>query len=360
MILLKKEGDSKNMGNYRSLSLANCDYKCFTKILNQRMMIVSPKLINAHQIAFIPGKYIVENGLRCQLLMEDAELIWSLTRQQGTTSTLDRDIGLLLDQEKAYYRVNLSYFRAVMNRYGFAVSIANCIHNLMANNQINININRYLTDPVAKLRGFKQGDPISCICYGLAFEPFLQSILQDQDFRGYELQNQVYATAPVIPTKILCYTDDALVFVHDKQDLRLLKYYMDLFCRTSNARFNYSKVDAFSLSGRDNRGYWSRSLDDMKIYHLHYSFGPQPSHLPRFPAHTKFVSVLGKATTVSTLLLSKCWYILRVIPFTQKDIQQITSVAIQFLKKSIFPVIPRKTWTLPRSQGGLGILGVNL
>jgi exonuclease III len=385
MTLLKKKGDSKNMGNYRPLSLANCDYKCLTKILNQRMMIVSPKLINAHQIGFIPGKYIAENGLRCQLLMEDAELRWTLARQQGTTSTLDRDIGLLLDQEKAYDRVNLSYFRAVLNRYGFPVSIVNCIHNLMANNQIKININGYLTDPVAKLRGFKQGDPISCICYDLAFEPFLQSILQDQDFRGYELQNQVDATAPVIPTKILCYADDALVFVHDKQDLRLLKYYMDLFCRASNARFNYSKVDAFSLSGRDTSGYWSRSLADMNIHHLHTASDPNPliylgfpliqSTLQRSnftaaliqklkktlqPHSCRSVSVLGKATIVNTLLLSKCWYILRVIPFTQKDIQQITSVAIQFLKKGIFPVIPWKTWTLPRSQGGLGILDVNL
>ncbi|GAN10831.1 hypothetical protein MAM1_0410d10381 [Mucor ambiguus] len=85
------------MGNYRPLSLANCDYKCFTKILNQQMMIVSPKLINAHLIGFIPGKYIAENGLRCQLLMEDAELRWTLARQQGTTSTLDRDIGLLVE-----------------------------------------------------------------------------------------------------------------------------------------------------------------------------------------------------------------------------------------------------------------------
>ncbi|GAN03322.1 hypothetical protein MAM1_0038d02775 [Mucor ambiguus] len=125
MTLLKKKDDSKNMGNYCKLSLANCDYKCFTKILNQRMMVVSPKLINSNQIGFIPGKYIVEN----------------------------------------------------------------CLYNIMVNNQIKINTNGHLTDPVAKLRGFKQSDPISCLCYDFAFEPFLQSILQDQDFSGYELQN---------------------------------------------------------------------------------------------------------------------------------------------------------------------------
>ncbi|CEP08993.1 hypothetical protein, partial, partial [Parasitella parasitica] len=153
MTLLKKKGDSKDMGNYRPLSLANCDYKCFTTVLNRRLMEVCPKLINSNQIGFIPGKYIAENGLRCQILMEDAELKWTLASQQGTTSNLDRDIGLLLDQEKAYDRVNLSYFRAVLNRFGFPESVVNCLHNLMANNRIQININGYFTDPVAKLRG---------------------------------------------------------------------------------------------------------------------------------------------------------------------------------------------------------------
>lgn len=48
------------------------------------------------------------------------------------------------------------------------------------------------------------------------------------------------------------------------------------------------------------------------------------------------------------------------ISFASWHIQQIPSVAIQFLKKGISPVIPWKIWTLPRSQWGLGIQDVNL
>ncbi|CEP13412.1 hypothetical protein [Parasitella parasitica] len=84
MTLLKKKGDFKAKGNYRPLSLANCDYKCFTKILNQRMMEVRPKLINNSEIGFIPGKYIAENGLRCPMIMEDAKRQWIMADQQGT------------------------------------------------------------------------------------------------------------------------------------------------------------------------------------------------------------------------------------------------------------------------------------
>lgn len=82
-------------------------------------MEVSTKLVNPSQLGFISGKHIAENGLRYQLIMEDAELKWVKAEQNGTTATLDCDIGLLLDQEKAYDRINLSYFHAVLNRFGF-------------------------------------------------------------------------------------------------------------------------------------------------------------------------------------------------------------------------------------------------
>ena len=73
---------------------------------------------------------------------------------------------------------------------------------------------------------------------------------------------------------------------------------------------------------------------------------------------TRSLSVVGRATVVNTLLLSKCWYILRVTPLTQQDLHKITSVMIQFLRRGIFPAIPWSTWTLPKAQGGLGVLDV--
>ncbi|KAG2215376.1 hypothetical protein INT46_011746 [Mucor plumbeus] len=68
---------------------------------------------------------------------------------------------------------------------------------------------------------------------------------------------------------MLCYADDALAFAHNRQDLRLLQYYMDLFCRALNASFHYAKVEAFSISSRDTRGFWNRPLAHMNIHHPH-------------------------------------------------------------------------------------------
>jgi hypothetical protein len=116
----------------------------------------------------------------------------------------------------------------------------------MADSLVKININGHLSTAVPKLRGLKQDDPLSPILYNLAFEPFLLAIINDRQFQGYIMGSQ--------RTKVLRYADDALVFVHNIQDLTRLERYMALYYRASNAKFNNdNKVQAFSVSGRGTR-----------------------------------------------------------------------------------------------------------
>ncbi|CEP09129.1 hypothetical protein [Parasitella parasitica] len=100
MYLLYKKGDSADIRSYRPLSLTNIDYKLFTRILNRRIMEVSSGLISRHQLGFLPGRFIAENGMIYQLIMEDAQRKWAMAGQRGNDPqlrTLDADIGLLLD-----------------------------------------------------------------------------------------------------------------------------------------------------------------------------------------------------------------------------------------------------------------------
>ena len=73
MCLLYKEGDPTLMKNYHSLSLANMDYELFTRIINSRVMQFSIKLINRHQLGFIPDRFIAGDDMICQVIMEDAQ-----------------------------------------------------------------------------------------------------------------------------------------------------------------------------------------------------------------------------------------------------------------------------------------------
>ncbi|KAK4510370.1 Vacuolar protein sorting-associated protein 70 [Mucor velutinosus] len=378
MCLLYKKGDPAEMKNYRPLSLANSDYKLFTRNINRRIMAVFSQLISHHQLGFIPGRFITENGMICQLIMEDAQRKWTIAEQQDDDPTfrnLDADNGLLLDQEKAYDRVNLDYLKKVLTKFGFPRPLIKCIYKLMGNNLIRINLNGHMSTEVAKLRGLRQGDPLSPILYNLAFEPFLLAILHDRQFHGY--------TMGTATTRLLCYADDALVFVHDAQDLSRLQLHMSRYCAASNAKFNCDKVQAFSVSGRDTWDIWQVPLSHAHITHLHSVEDDEPLIYLGFPLvqsriqrinfmgalttkiktaiqihSARSLSVVGKATVLNSLLLSKLWYVLRVTPLTQPDVKQLRSLAIFFLRKNIFPVIPWKTWTLPKDKGGLSIVDI--
>jgi hypothetical protein len=254
MTLLFKKGDPKDIRNYRPLSLVNTDYKIFTRIVNRRIMCFANDLVNDAQLGFIPRRYIAENALTTQLIMEDAHL--QRLESEKLNSDSPKDIALLLDQEKADDRVNVDYLKQVLIRFGLPDSMVNCLYNLLVNNNIRININGFFSDNVNKKRGLKQGDPISCILYNLFFELFLRSILLDDNIDGcdFKLKETVPAANHISQskrTKILCYADDALVFFHSPNDLIRLQSHLTTFSSASNAKINYSKVEAISLSGEN-------------------------------------------------------------------------------------------------------------
>ncbi|KAK4509343.1 Sterol O-acyltransferase 2 (Sterol-ester synthase 2) [Mucor velutinosus] len=102
MTILYKKNDPNDMANYRPISLCNTDYKLLTRLLNHRMMEVAKQLINENQAGFVPGRFIAQNALRCQVIMEDAERTMNLAKKNNVIHQMPKAIGLCLDQEKAY------------------------------------------------------------------------------------------------------------------------------------------------------------------------------------------------------------------------------------------------------------------
>ncbi|EPB86238.1 hypothetical protein HMPREF1544_06966 [Mucor circinelloides 1006PhL] len=186
-------------------------------------------------------------------------------------------------------------------------------------------------------------------------------------------------------TKILCYADDAFAFKQDlPDDLARLEYHLNVYCQATNAKIiKDSKVEAISLSGRNIWSYWGARLTDMNITKFTTNVDTNPMIYLGFPLIQSYqqrevflggllndlrtyvkihsqrnLSVVGKATVLNSLILAKCWDVLRVTPFPQSSIRAIQSVCSQFLRKGIFPTIPWTTWIKPKLVGGLGVLDV--
>jgi hypothetical protein len=92
--LIPKVGDATNMKQFRPISLLNCSFKIFSKLLTIRLGHISQRIVNNSQLAFIKGRYILES------VVVDHELVHSLNKSG------EQGVILKLDFEKAYDRVS--------------------------------------------------------------------------------------------------------------------------------------------------------------------------------------------------------------------------------------------------------------
>jgi hypothetical protein len=53
--------EARTMNKFRPISLINCSYKFFTRVLTTRMGMVADRLIASNQTSFIKGRYILES-----------------------------------------------------------------------------------------------------------------------------------------------------------------------------------------------------------------------------------------------------------------------------------------------------------
>jgi hypothetical protein len=56
--LIPKENEARSMKKFRPISLLNCSFKIFTKVLTNRLAKIIDRLISYHQSAFIKGRFI--------------------------------------------------------------------------------------------------------------------------------------------------------------------------------------------------------------------------------------------------------------------------------------------------------------
>ncbi|KAG1135747.1 hypothetical protein G6F37_012566 [Rhizopus arrhizus] len=317
--LLPKKGDLSSLRNWRPISLINCDAKIYTRVINQRMRLVMDNIINRYQTGFLADRFIAENGLVLNILMEQAHV----ERRP--------EIGLLLDQEKAYDRVHPTYLCQTMLSFGFPESFVHSIGNLFFGNEVRINVNGYFTDLVQQQRGLRQGDPLSPLLFNLALEPFLRHVIQDSSFTGFVPTASDDLPPDCVPStlKVLAYADDVCVLLHSFEDYHRLQHHLDRYGLVSNAKVNIHKTEAFSLDGRPYPE-WVEFFSTQGITKWHDHSSPSPLRYLGFPLiqsltqrrylegqllqtvqsqcdifSQRQLSIRGRATIVNSLILSK-------------------------------------------------------
>ncbi|XP_077334587.1 uncharacterized protein LOC143975928 [Lithobates pipiens] len=107
--------DPTTPSNYRPISLLNSDIKIYAKLLAKRLEEFIPSLINNDQMGFIRGRQTSDATRRITNVVHHAAL-------SKTPSLL-----LYIDAEKAFDRVDWSYMREVLCKFGFHGTIFNAM-----------------------------------------------------------------------------------------------------------------------------------------------------------------------------------------------------------------------------------------
>ncbi|CEP07325.1 hypothetical protein [Parasitella parasitica] len=374
--LLPKKGLLALLKNWRPICLLGCDGKVFTRLLAQRMAPILGRIINPFQSGFLQQRFICDNGMALSMVLEEARAF----KHTGA--------GILLDQEKAYDRVNADYLCAVLLRLGFPAEFVSCVKLLFFGNDVYININGYFTSAVRQERGIRQGDPLSPLLFDVALEPFLLSIIQDPSFHGFRARDgtsNAPVSSPVSPAiKCLAYADDVCVFLRDELDLHRLQTHMTNYAAVSNAKFNEDKSEAFSLSGGRSDS-WVRAFDEMNVQTYYHQGSPAAfRYLGLYFAYThgqraqiqdmllksvktqcqiysqRQLSIMGRVTIVNSLILSKVWYSLRMLKPTLKFLGDVKSCVYQFVWQKKCPILRKELIFLPKSRSGLAVLNPSL
>ncbi|EIE78417.1 hypothetical protein RO3G_03121 [Rhizopus delemar RA 99-880] len=264
--LLPKKGDLTSLKNWRPITLINCDAKIFTRLLNTRLASIISPLISPNQSGFMKERFIADNGALAQIACEQAS-----ARQSD-------EVGLLCDQEKAYDRVHPTYLRAILTRFGFPMGFIDSISSLFFGTSMKVNVNGYFTQPVPLGRGLRQGDPISPLLFNLVMEPLIKSIIHSDRIQGFlppNISRPYLDSFTLPPLRVLAYADDLLIFLKDVYDLAEVQQLISCYNRASNAKMNYDKTVAFSVSGRPH-AHWLPALQSYGISKWHDRNDPVP------------------------------------------------------------------------------------
>jgi hypothetical protein len=121
----KRKGCSK----FGAISLLNCNYKIFTKVLTNRIGLVTDRLISTNQIAFIKGRYILES------VMTAHEILHKVHQNKQQRFVLKSNY------EKAYDKVNWAFLLEVLEKIGFGRRWIELIKRILHMGSIRVTVN---------------------------------------------------------------------------------------------------------------------------------------------------------------------------------------------------------------------------
>jgi len=357
--LIYKKGDSKNIKNYRPISILNTDLRWRENLMGHRMMEIADEFLSQEQMGFVKNRSLGDNVITVMLTIEQAR------RKEEVIAMIS------LDQEKAYDRVRWSWLFAVMKYMGFPDTWIKMIELTYQNPAVRFLVNKNFTDEITYLCGILQGGPISVLLYIISLQPLLSAFFEAKIGFEISFENLVASVSSV------AYADDIILITtsisqHEEANKRIQEYE-----KVSNSVFSQEKRKVLiPIIENSNDGQnWADQIPGTRhppqqdYQHLGCYLrldGGVPEHLINKRLSTMrtttYIFSLRKRTMkarimlINTSILSMLWHGVQICPLPKEFHLQISKMITPFIFQTTKAPIAFELTCKPKELGGLGVI----
>ncbi|KAL0329500.1 UNVERIFIED_CONTAM: putative mitochondrial protein [Sesamum radiatum] len=233
IVLIPKCKQLQSLPQYRPISLCNVAYKIASKSIANRLKPWLDRIISPAQSAFVPGRLITDNVL---LAFETNHFL--NTHSRGRKHFMN----LKLDISKAYDRVEWSFLKRVLGKFGFPSPFIDLIMLCISSVSYSFVLSGSQFGSITPQRGLRQGDPLSPYLFLLCTES-LSSLFREVADRGSVPGVAVCSEAPRISH--LLFADDTMVFSPaDLPTVHVIRQILNVYKLASGQEINLHKSSA--------------------------------------------------------------------------------------------------------------------
>ena len=349
--LLFKKGDHRSLRNWRPISLLNTDYKILSKILTNRISNVLDKIVPIEQKCGIKGRKMTD-------------VIRNLASYRDHSMN---GFFVLIDQAKAFDRINHEYLFMTMEALGFKGDFLELTRMLYKDITSQVMVNGHPTSKINIERGVRQGCPFSMTLFVLSTIPLINIIKADKRITGHIIKH-------VHPVKIQSYADDTTIIINQQNEIKYIYEIFNKHSQPSEAAINMEKTQIFRLGDRhvstksEHDNFTKKVKDKVTILGAVFC---RDKHLETFEnlqkaynalkkaknnySYGNFVSLVGKILRLN--VFSTVWNNAWLIDIKDKYFKQFLKEVEKYLCKYKGQEIVEKV-SKTKDEGGLGLINL--
>ena len=344
----KKGKDRLFLKNWRPISLLNNDYKLATKAITLRLKKVIHNLIHHDQSGFLDGRDI-SHSLRTVL-----DII-EITNRNNKKGML-----MLVDFEKAFDTINITFLRKVLETYNFGPNFRQWVNTFYTNISSCIVNNQTSSAYFNIKRGVRQGDPLSSYLFILVVEILSINVRNDKNIRGVSCQGT--------EIKLVQYADDTTRIFKDVESANNFLQMVNTFSEISGLKLNVEKTEAIWLGSDKNRKEKPLGIKwpdkPIKLLGLYIGHNDKDLEISNFRhklidlkrlLHSweeRDLSIIGRILVVKSLAVSKFVYLFNLISFPLNVLKEIENSINEFVWKGKAKKVKHNVFIQDYKYGG--------